>query len=122
MAANERFTLMHIDELERPWPKWLLARRSLGIGSFGMNVCHLEAGEQIREHDETDRDQEEVFVTLAGSPTFVVDGEEHPAPAGTFLRLDPEPKRYIRNDAPEPARVLIVSAPRTSGYQPMEWA
>jgi len=47
------------------------------------------AGERIPEHDETERDQEEVFVTLSGSPTIVIDGEEHPAPEGTFARLDP---------------------------------
>ena len=30
--------------------------------------------------------------------------------------------RTIRNDGPVPASVLIVSAPSTSGYVPMEWA
>ena len=69
-----------------------------------------------------DRDQEEVFYVLSGSPTLVIDGEDHPAPAGTFARLDPEHKRTVRNDAEEPASVLIVSAPRSSGYEPMEWA
>ncbi len=122
MAATRQFTLKHIDELERPWPKWLLARRSLGIESFGMNVCHLEPGEQIPEHDETARDQEEVFVTLAGTPSVVVDGDEHPLPAGTFVRLDPAPRRFVVNNGGEPATVLLASAPRTSGYEPMEWA
>jgi uncharacterized cupin superfamily protein len=111
-----------MDELEHPYPKWRLARRSLGISSFGMNVAELAPGEQIPEHDERDRDQEEVFLTLAGSPSVVVDGEKHPLPAGTFARLDPEPMRTIVNDGDEPARVLIVSAPRTSGYEPLDWA
>lgn len=84
MAA---YTIVHLDDLERPFPKWALARRSLGLASFGMNVCELEPGESIPEHDEVDRDQEEVFLTLAGDAT-----------------------------------VLIVSAPRTSGYRPLEWA
>jgi uncharacterized cupin superfamily protein len=112
----------HIDELEHPWPKWILARKSLGVTSFGLNVCELQPGEQIPEHDETDRDQEEVFVTLTGSPTLVVDGEEHAAPAGTFARLATAPRRYVVNNGSEPARVLIISAPTTSGYAPMDWA
>jgi hypothetical protein len=28
----------------------------------------------------------------------------------------------VRNDGEERASVLVVSAPRSSGYQPMSWA
>lgn len=122
MADGKGFTLKHLDELDRPFPKWALARKSLGIGSFGLNVVELAPGETIPEHDETGRDQEEVFVTLSGEPAVVIDGAEHPAPAGTFVRLDPEPRRTVVNHGSEQATVLIVSAPRTSGYEPMEWA
>jgi uncharacterized cupin superfamily protein len=117
-----RFTIVHVDDFERPFPKWALARKSLGIGSFGMNVVELAPGESIPEHDELARDQEEVFVTLAGEPTLVIDGEGHPARAGTYARLDPEPRRTVVNRSDAPATILIVSAPRTSGYEPPDWA
>jgi uncharacterized cupin superfamily protein len=120
-AAREPFTILHRDELERAGG-WALARRSLGVESFGLNVVEIEPGASIPEHDETERDQEEVFVVLSGAPALVIDGEEHPAPAGTFARLSPEPSRTVVNHGDEPAQVLIVSAPRTSGYEPMEWA
>ena len=116
------FTIVHMSDFERPFPKWALARKSLGLQSFGMNVCELPPGEAIPEHDETGSDQEEVFIVLSGDATMVIDGEDHPAPAGTFTRLDPEPMRTIRNDGSETAVILIVSAPRTSGYEPMDWA
>jgi uncharacterized cupin superfamily protein len=116
------FTLAHLRDFERPFPKWALARKSLGVSSFGLNVVELPPGESIPEHDELERDQEEVFVTLGGDPTIVIDGEDHPAPAGTFVRIDPEPRRTVRNDGAETAVLLIVSAPRSSGYQPMSWA
>ena len=119
MAA---FTIVHLDDLERPFPKWALARKSLGLSSFGMNVVELPPGETIPEHDELGRDQEEVFLTLSGDVTVVIDGEEHPAPAGTFVRLDPEPQRTVVNRGAADASVLIISAPRTSGYEPLEWA
>ncbi len=119
MAA---FTIVHLDELERPFPKWALARKSLDLRSFGMNVVELPPGETIPEHDELDRDQEEVFVILTGEVTVTIDGEEHAAPAGTFVRLDPEPQRTVVNTSDADATVLIVSAPRTSGYEPMSWA
>ena len=32
------YTIQHLDELEHPWPKWILVRKSLGITSFGMNA------------------------------------------------------------------------------------
>ena len=63
-----------------------------------------------------------MFVTLSGSPTLVVDAQDHPLPAGAFARLDPAARRTVRNDDTVPARVLIMSAPRTSGYEPMGWA
>ncbi len=116
------YTVMHLDELEHPWPKWILVRKSLGISSFGVNVAELQPGEQIPEHDESDRAQEELFFTLSGSPTIVIDGEEQAAPQGTFVRLDPEPRRYVVNHGDTVARVLIVSAPTSSGYQAMDWA
>jgi uncharacterized cupin superfamily protein len=115
------FTIKHVDEFERDG-RWGLARRSLGVDAFGMNVVDIDPGTQIPEHDETDRDQEEVFVVLAGDVVAVLDGERHAAPAGTYVRCDPSISRTIANDGTVPARILIVSAPRTSGYEPMSWA
>lgn len=116
------FTIAHLDDFERPFPKWALARKALDLRSFGMNVVELPPGETIPEHHELDRDHEEVFITLSGDPTVVIDGQEHPAPAGTFVRLDPEPVRTVVNRSDAVATLLIVSAPRTSGYEPLPWA
>jgi len=121
MTVTSGMTMMHRDEFERTG-SWGLARRSLGLSAFGMNVVDIEPGGRIPEHDETERDQEEVFVVLSGTPAIVVDGVEHPARAGTFARLDPEPRRTVVNHGDEVASVLIVSAPRTSGYTPLDWA
>jgi uncharacterized cupin superfamily protein len=112
---------MHRDELERTG-NWSLVRRSLGCRAFGINLVEIPPGESIPEHDETERDQEELFFVLSGSTALVIDGEEHPAPAGTFARLNPAARRTVRNKGREGASVLIVSAPTGSGYEPMEWA
>lgn len=114
-------TVVHRDQLERSG-SWSLVRRSLGLLAFGVNLVEIAPGTSIPEHDETASDQEEVFVVLEGDAVLVVDGADHPAPAGTFARLDPEPLRTVRNDGDRPVVVLIVSAPRSSGYRPMEWA
>ena len=116
------FTIKHDEELERDYGKWVLVRRSLGLASFGMNEVELPPGESIPEHDETGRSHEEVFLVLDGAATLVIDGVDHPLRAGSFARLDPEPRRTVRNDGDAVARVLIVSAPVTSGYEPLDWA
>jgi uncharacterized cupin superfamily protein len=114
-------TIRRREDLERTG-NWLLARRSLGLSSFGLNLVEIPPGERIPEHDESERDQEEVFIVLDGSPSLVVDGREIETPAGTFARLDPHLSRTVVNRGDDVASVLIVSAPRTSGYEPMDWA
>jgi uncharacterized cupin superfamily protein len=115
------FTIAAPQEMETAG-NWMLVRRTLGLETFGINMVDIGPGERIPEHDETGRDQEEVFLILDGEAMVVIDGEDVPARQGTFVRLDVEPKRTVRNDGTEPASVLIMSAPRSSGYKPMSWA
>jgi uncharacterized cupin superfamily protein len=121
LADRSNFKILHKDELERSG-NWLLARRSLELTSFGLNIVEIPPGESIPEHDETQRDQEEIFFVVSGNPAIVVDGTEHSAPSGTLARFDPELRRTVVNSGDESATVLIASAPRTSGYEPMGWA
>jgi uncharacterized cupin superfamily protein len=119
--SGKTFTLRGVDDLEKIGD-WLLARRSLGLTAFGLNLVDIQPGDQIPEHDETDRDQEEVFLVMRGDATIVINGAEYPLPEGTFARLDPELTRTVVNRGSRPTRLLIASAPRTSGYEPMDWA
>jgi len=121
MTHGDGYVIADPQELERTG-NWTLVRRSLGCRAFGINLVEIPPGESIPEHDETARDQEELFVVIDGSPTLVIDGEDHAVRAGTFARLDPPRRRTVRNDGAETASVLIVSAPTTSGYEPMGWA
>jgi len=120
-VEDATFAIVHRDALERTG-NWSLVRRSLGIDSFGVNLVDIPPDESIPEHDEIGRNQEELFFVMSGSAVLVIDGNDHPAPAGTFARLDPPHRRTVRNDGDEPATVLIVSAPTSSGYAPLEWA
>lgn len=118
---RDSYAIVHGDDLERTG-SWRLVRRSLDCSALGANLVELGPGESIPEHDETERNQEELFFVVSGAPALVIDGEEHSVPSGTFARLDPAHRRTLRNHGSEPASVLIVSAPTTSGYEPMEWA
>jgi uncharacterized cupin superfamily protein len=120
-VTHEGYTIAHRDALQRTG-NWALVRRSLGCRSFGVNLVDIPPGESIPEHDETQRDQEELFFVISGAPVLVIDGEEHPVGSGTFARIDPRHRRTVRNHGSEAASVLIVSAPTTSGFEPMDWA
>ena len=121
-AEGKGYTVKHRDEFDRAWDRWLLVRRGLGLSSFGMNVVEVEPGGNLTEHDELERDQEEVFVFLSGESTLLIDGQEIPAPAGTYARVAPDARRTARNDGDTVAEVLIISAPTSSGYEPLDWA
>ena len=119
---NLGFTIKQDKELTRDFKKWVLVRKSLGLQSFGMNMVELPSGDSIPEHDEVSRDQEEVFYIVKCTATMVINGVEYAAPEGTFIRLDVEPKRFVKNKSESLVIFLIISAPRTSGYEPLDWA
>ena len=121
MTDRTPFSVMDLDAMERNGG-WHLVRRALGLEAFGLNAVRIAPGASIPEHDETGRDQEEVFVTLRGAPTIVLDGREIPLPPLTFARVDPQVTRTVTNRGTDEALVLIASAPRSSGYEPMGWA
>ena len=115
------YSIKRLDEFEKNG-RWSLVRRGLDVRSFGLNIVEIEQGYSIPEHNEVERDQEEVFIIMDGDAVVVIDGEEHSAPKGTFCRVAPPLLRTVRNDNEAPVQLLIVSAPTTSGYTDMGWA
>ena len=102
--------------------KWMLARRGLDLKAFGMNLVEIGPGGSIPEHDETPSGQVEVYAILEGNGVLVADGEECPAPAGTWGRFDPQVKRTILNRSEAPLTALLIGCPAATGYEPMDWA
>ena len=52
MSANERFTVVRLDEVDgyatEGQPRWHMLRATLGIGSFGINAWRTtEAGQKV---------------------------------------------------------------------------
>ena len=117
----DSLSIRGLEEMEHNG-SWTLVRRSLGLKSFGVNVVEIAPGDSIPEHDETGRDQEELFLALDGDVVLVVDGEDHALAEGAFARLDPRAAAHRPQRRRSAARVLIASAPTTSGYEPMGWA
>jgi mannose-6-phosphate isomerase-like protein (cupin superfamily) len=97
-----------------------IATLSDGLTKSRANLWRYPSGAVGRRHVE--HEQEEVFVVLDGDAVMVIDGQDHPAPKGTFVRVAPSLMRTVRNDNEAPVTLLIVSAPTTSGYVDMGWA
>jgi quercetin dioxygenase-like cupin family protein len=124
MAAN--YTIKSRQDFERMEGSgdstWLLARKALGTTAFGYNLVEIAPGGQIPEHDEAQSGQVELYVILEGEATMRLDGEDHPAPAGTFASLEPEATRTILNRSNAPITALLIGVEPDGGYEPMSWA
>ncbi|HEX5990662.1 MAG TPA: cupin domain-containing protein [Solirubrobacterales bacterium] len=124
MASN--YTIKHRDEFERMEGSgectWLLARKALGTGAFGYNLVEIAPGGQIPEHDESGSGQVELYLILEGEAVMRLDGEDHPAPAGTFASIEPAATRTILNRSDATVLAMLIGVQPEGGYEPMSWA
>lgn len=120
------YAIKNRDEFERMEGSgecsWLLARKALGTGAFGYNLVEIGPGGQIPEHDEAGSGQVEVYAILEGEATMRLDGEEHPAPAGTFASIEPAATRQILNRSDAKVTALLIGVQPEGGYEPLSWA
>jgi quercetin dioxygenase-like cupin family protein len=120
-----RYAIKHRDEFESMQGSgectWLLARRALGTGAFGFNLVEIAPGGQIPEHDESGSGQVELYVILEGEAVLRLDGEDHPAPAGTFASIEPPATRTILNRSDAEVTAMLIGVQPEGGYEPMSW-
>ncbi len=101
---------------------WMLARKALGTEAFGYNLVEIGPGGALPAHDESGSGQVELYVVLDGEAVISIDGEEHPAPAGTYASIEPGSERTLLNRSPAPVTALLFGAVPGPGYQPPGWA
>src|SRR6478736_6050549 len=110
-----------ITEIKRP-SSWSPVRRELDVRSFGINAWSGDEGANlVGEHDETNSGQEELYLVLAGSARFTVDGEELDAGPGriVFVRK-PESKRAAVATS-DGTTLLSVGAKPGEAFEPRVW-
>jgi tetratricopeptide (TPR) repeat protein len=122
--SDERWATARLDEIERSGTRseWIPIRRHFGIDAFGVNAWSgAEGTELVGEHDEVPTGHEELYVVVEGRATFVVDGEEIDAPAGTIVFVrDPAVKRGA-HAAAGGATILTAGAKAGEAYRPQPW-
>jgi mannose-6-phosphate isomerase-like protein (cupin superfamily) len=110
--VSERFTKVHFDfdalpALTTPW-------RKLGATGVALGLIRLEPGKGYtftHEH----REQEEVYVVLAGTGTLLVDGELLPLERGDAIRVAPAARRALRA-APDATLLVLCAGAVPAGY------
>lgn len=126
------YRTVHISDLPpavEPEPgsyEWKPVRHHLGVRAFGVNlfVAPSSGDWVIEQHTETEDSgtrHEELFYVSSGHATFLVDGEEIDAPAGTLVFVpDPAVSRGARaRDAG--TTVLAVGAEPGASYSVSPW-
>ena len=123
MAGN--YSIKHRDEFESMEGSgdctWKLARKALGTSAFGFNLVEIEPGGEMPEHDENESGQVELYVILEGDAVLRIEGEDHPAPAGTFASIEPPASRTILNRSEAPVAAMLIGVQPEGGYEPMSW-
>ncbi len=96
-------------------------RRHFDIRAFGVNAYTAEeAGQRVVEEHREQDGHEELYVVVSGRATFMVDGEEHDAPAGTLVHCPPGTLRGAI--AAEPGTtVLGIGAKPGEVFEPSGW-
>ena len=59
---------------------------------------------------------------LEGEAVMRLDGEDHPAPAGTFVSIEPAATRTILNRSEGTVVAMLIGVEPDGGYEPMSWA
>jgi mannose-6-phosphate isomerase-like protein (cupin superfamily) len=82
-------------------------RGALGVTTFGINQIVLEPGQRMRIHRH--RDQEEVFLVLAGELTVAFGPEESASfGVGELVRIAPQTRRRMENRGTERLSLLAL--------------
>ena len=93
-------------------------RAGLGVRAFGMQVVKLPPhSDAYPEHDHTENDQEEVYVTLAGKATLVVGEQQYTLEPGVFVRVGPQATRKVVTDE-EPVQLVVIGGAPGRAYTP----
>jgi mannose-6-phosphate isomerase-like protein (cupin superfamily) len=112
------YTVKAIDEMESLHHGAVkLAGAELGVESFGIQLLAFPAGfREYPEHDHADDGQEEVYVVLAGSGEFEIDGARVPIEAGQMIRVDPPCTRKLWPGAGG-TRILAIGCASAGVYE-----
>ncbi len=134
MSADPGWSATQIDAVEPirvagAAVNWRPLRRTLGVGSFGMNAYSGDRGDCVVEtHTEESMRHEEIYLVVTGCATFTILDERTgappetlEAPAGTVVALRDPALRRSAVATEDGTTVVAVGAPIGEAYSPSAW-
>jgi len=103
--AKPRYTKLYMP-LGKVKKKEFLSR-PMGCKGVGFSFVRYKPGEgatYVHRH----RVQEEVFITLKGTGSIILDARRHSLPEGTIMRVAPQVYRALGNDSKRDVLYLIL--------------
>jgi mannose-6-phosphate isomerase-like protein (cupin superfamily) len=112
------YTVMRIDDMQTAFGGGMrLARASLGVESFGMQIEEFPPNfDKYPEHSHSEDGQEEVYIVLGGSAEIEIEGERFLLDNETTARVGPGVSRRIF-PGPEGVRILALGAVPGAAYE-----
>ena len=89
--------------------------RPMGCKAVGFSFVRYKPGEgatYVHRH----KVQEEVFITLKGTGTIILDGKRIAMPEGTVVRVGPKVYRALGNDSKKDVIYMILGAVSPKGF------
>jgi mannose-6-phosphate isomerase-like protein (cupin superfamily) len=101
-----------------PYGRWQPLNGPLGVAGFGISAIVCDPGEEFKsEHDESENDQQEVYVVVMGRAAFRVGDDELEAGPGQVVSA-PEPAAVRSYRALEPGtRIVCIGGAPTGDDQ-----
>ncbi|HST55838.1 MAG TPA: cupin domain-containing protein [Solirubrobacteraceae bacterium] len=97
-------------------------RAALGVRSMGIQVMEFPPNfDRYPEHDHNHDGQEEVYVTLRGSGTLDVEGEQTTLEPDTMVRVGNGAKRKVLS-GPDGLRLMVLGGRPGEAYSAPEWS
>ena len=113
------FTVKHFDEMAaKMGGAFKLARSSLGVTSFGLQILDLPpgAGESYPNHDHLKDGQEEVYIVVGGGGAIAIEGDEIALEPDVAVRVGPSAKRQLLA-GDDGLRVIIIGGVPGAAYE-----
>jgi len=112
-----KYDVARLDELDGAVKK---LRRALGVSAFGVNYFDLPPQAEGVLHNETQTNQEEVYVYVKGSGLLRLGEDELEVCEGMAVRVDPEVTRQpVAGN--EGLQWVAIGAPKNGRYEPPSW-
>jgi mannose-6-phosphate isomerase-like protein (cupin superfamily) len=116
------YSAKSIEDLPTLWGGFAkLVRPGLDITAFGANIMDLPPDYSTTSHDESESQQQELYVALRGSGSVDIGDVRLPLDADHLVRVDAGTARTL-SSGPDGLRVLCIGGVPGAAYEPPSWS